>query len=34
MKMVHQTFLVYYSKKQKKNKSMTYTKIKFFIIVI
>ena len=30
----HHTFLVYYSKKRKKYKSMTHTKIKFDIILI
>ena len=30
----HCTFFVYYFKKRKKYKSMTYTKIKFYIILI
>ena len=33
-KMVHLTFFVYYSEKQKKYKSMTDTKIEFYIILI
>ena len=32
--MVHRTFFVYYEKKRKKYKSMTCTKIKFYIILI
>ena len=34
MDMAHRTFFVHYSKKRKKCKSMTYTKIKFNIILI
>ena len=34
MYIFHRTFFVYYSKKRKKYKSMTYTKIKFYIILI
>ena len=34
MYIFHCTFFVYYSKKLKKYKSMTYTKIKFYIILI
>ena len=32
--MVHHIFFVYYSKKLKKYKSITYTEVKFYIILI
>ena len=34
MYMAHRIFFVYYSKKRKKCNSITYTKIKFYIIFI